>query len=164
MLSGPRQSSITFPFFNSVERGVGGSIFWKTPDTALYSTYVSTLCLYPSLYMKACCICCMLQEQRITKTSRKYGWSSSIKEPNFCVMPRRRLSARNGGDMDQITIKTPNPSFRLYWCLIEFIDWRYSQSFGVFDPSYKLAPLYLLSPPAPLLGMNKYSGMHLYSV
>ncbi len=26
-----------------VERG-GGSIFWKTPDAALYSTYVSTLC------------------------------------------------------------------------------------------------------------------------
>ncbi len=26
-----------------VERG-GGSIFWKTPDTVLYSTYVSTLC------------------------------------------------------------------------------------------------------------------------
>jgi len=24
-------------------KGVGGSIFWKTPDTALYSTYVSTL-------------------------------------------------------------------------------------------------------------------------
>jgi hypothetical protein len=27
-----------------VERG-WGSIFWKTPDTALYSTYVCTLCL-----------------------------------------------------------------------------------------------------------------------
>jgi hypothetical protein len=26
-----------------LERGVGGSIFWKTPDSALYSTYVSTL-------------------------------------------------------------------------------------------------------------------------
>jgi hypothetical protein len=26
-------------------RGGGGSIFWKTPDTALYSTYASTLCL-----------------------------------------------------------------------------------------------------------------------
>jgi hypothetical protein len=26
-------------------RGGGESIFWKTPDTALYSTYVSTLCL-----------------------------------------------------------------------------------------------------------------------
>jgi hypothetical protein len=23
----------------------GGSIFWKTPDTALYSTFVSTLCM-----------------------------------------------------------------------------------------------------------------------
>ncbi len=30
--------------------------------------------------------------------------------------------------IDQITIKTPNPKCRLYWCLIEFIDWRYSQS------------------------------------
>jgi hypothetical protein len=29
--------------------------------------------------------------------------------------------------MDQITIKTPNPKCRLYWCLIEFIGWRYSQ-------------------------------------
>jgi hypothetical protein len=27
-------------------RGGRGSIFWKTPDTALYSTYVSTLWLY----------------------------------------------------------------------------------------------------------------------
>jgi hypothetical protein len=26
-------------------RGGGGSIIWKTPDTALSSTYVSTLCL-----------------------------------------------------------------------------------------------------------------------
>jgi hypothetical protein len=30
--------------------------------------------------------------------------------------------------MDRISIRTPNPKFRLYWCLIEFIDWRYSQS------------------------------------
>jgi hypothetical protein len=30
--------------------------------------------------------------------------------------------------MDQITIKATNPKCRLYWCLIEFIDWRYSQS------------------------------------
>jgi hypothetical protein len=28
--------------------GGGGSIFWKTPDTALYSTYVSTLWSLPS--------------------------------------------------------------------------------------------------------------------
>jgi hypothetical protein len=25
-----------------VERGVGGSIFWKTQDTALYSTYIES--------------------------------------------------------------------------------------------------------------------------
>jgi hypothetical protein len=27
----------------------GGSIFWKTPDTALYSAYVSTLWLFVSI-------------------------------------------------------------------------------------------------------------------
>ncbi len=41
--------------------------------------------------------------------------------------------------MDQISIKTPNPKCRLYCCLIESIDWRYSQS-CIFDPSYELAP------------------------
>jgi hypothetical protein len=54
--------------------------------------------------------------------------------------------ARNGGwgggiIMDQITIKTPNPKCRLYLCLIEFIDWRYSQSFWhFFDSSCELVP------------------------
>jgi hypothetical protein len=33
--------------------GDGRSIFWKTPDTALYSTYVSTLCTADSLYVVA---------------------------------------------------------------------------------------------------------------
>jgi hypothetical protein len=36
--------------------------------------------------------------------------------------------------MDQITIKTPDPKCRLYCCLIEFIDWRYSQSCWYFRP------------------------------
>jgi hypothetical protein len=34
--------------------------------------------------------------------------------------------------MDEISIKTPNPKSRLYWCLTEFIDWRYGQSFWYF--------------------------------
>ncbi len=34
-----------------------------------------------------------------------------------------------------ITIKTPNPKCRLYWCLREFIDWRYSQSCWYFRPA-----------------------------
>ncbi len=38
------------------------------------------------------------------------------------------------GPIDQRTIKTPNPKCRLYWCLIEFIDWRPSQSCWYFRP------------------------------
>ena len=34
--------------------------------------------------------------------------------------------------MDEGTIKTQNPKCRLYWCLIEFIDWRFSQSCSYF--------------------------------
>ncbi len=30
------------------------------------------------------------------------------------------------------TRRTPNPKCRLYWCLIEFIDWRYNQSSWYF--------------------------------
>jgi hypothetical protein len=30
--------------------------------------------------------------------------------------------------MEEGTLKTQNPKCRLYWCLIEFIDWRNSQS------------------------------------
>ncbi len=35
---------------------------------------------------------------------------------------------------DQITIKTPNTKCRIYWCLIEFIGWRYNQSCWYFRP------------------------------
>jgi hypothetical protein len=54
------------------------------------------------------------------------------------------------------TIKTQYPKCRLYWCLIEFIDWRYSHV-GIFDPSCELLPLYLLSDlphPSPLHKVN----------
>ncbi len=36
--------------------------------------------------------------------------------------------------MEQISIKTPYPKCRLYWCLIEFIDRIYSQSCWYFQP------------------------------
>ncbi len=39
-----------------------------------------------------------------------------------------------GMSMEQITIKTPNRKCRLYWCLIGFIVWRYSQSCWYFRP------------------------------
>ncbi len=34
--------------------------------------------------------------------------------------------------LDQKTKKTTNPKCRFYWCLIEFIDWRHSQSCWYF--------------------------------
>jgi hypothetical protein len=42
----PDRPSSVYPLLWGREggEGGGGSIFWKTPDTALYSTYVSTLC------------------------------------------------------------------------------------------------------------------------
>ncbi len=40
-----------------------------------------------------------------------------------------------GMSMDQITIQRHlTLKCRLYWCLIEFIDWRYSQSCWYFRP------------------------------
>jgi hypothetical protein len=75
-------------------------------------------------------------------------------------LSRRGESAAHGGTrprstrhqhgrclpMDLLAVKTPNPKCRLYWCLIEFIDWRYSQSCWYFRPSfvnYSIAPLTL---------------------
>jgi hypothetical protein len=42
-------------------------------------------------------------------------------------------SASMDSTMDYLTIKTPNSKCRLYWCFIEFIDWRHSQSALFFD-------------------------------
>ncbi len=57
--------------------------------------------------------------------------------------------------MDEGTIKTENPKCRLYWCLIEFIDWRYSQSWWYFRPLLWPSAVYLFSdPPPPLPKVN----------
>ncbi len=59
--------------------------------------------------------------------------------------------------MDKLTIKTPNPKCRLYWCLIEFIDWRYSQSCWYFRPAlWTIAPLTfsLVGLPLPIPCVN----------
>jgi hypothetical protein len=60
----------------------------------------------------------------------------------------RKVSA-----MDQITIKTPNPEGRLDWCLIEFTDWKYSQSCWYFWPIlWTSAPLTFVHPTCPRNG------------
>ena len=64
--------------------------------------------------------------------------------------------------MDQISIKTTNPKCRLYWCLIELKDGRYSQSCWYFRPLlWTSAPLtfslvHLIPPPVWII--NTYPG------
>ncbi len=73
-----------------------------------------------------------------------------------------------GLGMDQITIKTPNPKCRVYWCLIEFIDWRYSQSCWYFWPllwtntpvTFSLVCL----PPLPHVPVRISTGVCVYTV
>ncbi len=63
-------------------------------------------------------------------------------------------------------IKTPNPRCRLHRCLIEFIDWRYSQSCWYFRPAlWTIAPLtFSLVSSLPLSCVNKYIYcIHVYS-
>ncbi len=61
--------------------------------------------------------------------------------------------------------KTSNPLCRLYWCLINFIDWRYSQSCWYFRPLlWTFAPptfslIHLLHLPPPSL-CEQVQGVH----
>ncbi len=44
--------------------------------------------------------------------------------------------------MDYLTIKASNPQCRRFWCLIEFIDWRYNQScWNIWPALWTIAPL-----------------------
>jgi hypothetical protein len=67
--------------------------------------------------------------------------------------------------MNQIYIKTPKSECRPYWCLIEFIDWRYSQSCWYFRlVLWSISPLtFSLVSSRPLPCENKYI-VHPYTV
>ncbi len=64
-------------------------------------------------------------------------------------MNKRQLSsnidehetASKGATHELIKYKDNKTKFRLYWGLIDFIDWRYSQSCWYFDPACELLPL-----------------------
>jgi hypothetical protein len=45
----------------------------------------------------------------------------------FSNVLRGPSCSRTAEGMDQISIKTPSSKCHLYWCLIEFIETRYSQ-------------------------------------
>ncbi len=92
-----------------------------------------------------------------------YSWSE-----NFLFSPRPAF-VEKGIIMDQITRKTPNPKCRLYWCLTEFIDWRYSQSQSCwyFWPlMWTKGPLTfsLVHPPLPPFSVWISTGVCIYTV
>jgi hypothetical protein len=67
---------------------------------------------------------------------------------SFTILAERRVLHHG-----LINYKVTKIKYRLYWCSIEFIDWRYFQSCWYFRPSFvKCCPSTLLSgllPPPP---------------
>jgi hypothetical protein len=64
------------------------------------------------------------QYKKISKQPNGKQWTcmSEIPFSFMCCDEMHPNNWERGAGMDQITIKTPNPKCRLYWCLIEFID------------------------------------------
>jgi hypothetical protein len=81
------------------------------------------------------------------------GWQ--IPQEKNSLLPIGLLIVLYMKSWTKITVKTPHLKCRLYWCLIEFIDWRYSQSCRYFRPllwtsaslTLSLVHLPLSSPP-----------------
>ncbi len=92
-----------------------------------------------------CCICCNV-EQIFYFTSCVF-FSCEIIVSSSCSSV-----LYSAPTMDQISTKTPNPKCRLYWSLIEFIDWRYGQSCWYFRPPLvnKRPSNLLTGSPTPL--------------
>jgi hypothetical protein len=52
-----------------------------------------------------------------------------------CTEYRFILQLKDSQSHLLINYKDTNPKFRLYWCLIEFVEWRYSQPYWYFRPA-----------------------------
>ncbi len=80
--------------------------------------------------------------------------SHILHSDSFLVLPADTDSGLWLRPMDQISIKKPNCKCRLYWCFIQFMDWRYSQSCWYFRP--------LLWTSAPLTFSLVHLPSHLF--
>ncbi len=88
------------------------------------------------------------------------GWGASRPRSSWCKpMSSSSFSGNSPSSfhrsliwiMDEGTIKTQNCKCRLYWCLIECIDWRYSQTCWYFRPLlWTVVLLPARRPPPPL--------------
>jgi hypothetical protein len=145
-------------FFQSSERLIDGR---KTPDYALYSElFTPELARQIVLGKRSWRISCdsLFNEiPRMCHVGIRF-WAIRLEYEHKCIivvkfflpaflseywlfhygggrsewLPRITLECLYS--IDQITIKTPNPECRLFWCSIEFIGWRYSQSYLYFRP------------------------------
>ncbi len=53
----------------------------------------------------------------------------TVQKSFICISVRKLDNVRGRNNYEE-----PNPKCRLYWCLIEFIDWRCTQSCWYFQP------------------------------
>jgi len=85
--------------------------------------------------------------------------------PAPLALARGRLATKLVLPMDEITIKTPNHKCRLYWCFIEFIDSRYSQSWWHFRLRlWNIAPLTFSLTHLPSFPVWISTGLCTYTV
>ncbi len=84
-------------------------------------SYWRRLCL--RFYFFGFSLCQLGHERSFNNWRKVFFIFQSLEGKKNCLFWKR---AAREESMDQITIKTPNPKCRLYWWVIEFVDWRYS--------------------------------------
>ncbi len=112
-------------------KGMRGKAAWASFTVLMYSL------VYSPCLSFSCCI--ESQDCQYPPLSFSFKQNTLFTPHSFCnlefcgpVFFCERCMQRVFS-MNQISIKTPNPECRLYWCLIEFIDWRYNQSSWYFQ-------------------------------
>ncbi len=93
-------------------RGGGGSIFWKTRDTALYSTYVSTLW----------CAVCQRTSTRLCGTFWNAARGACASGQNTC--PSSPLSSTHSTFLDILRMEL----FKLYRVMFNLMKYKVDQS------------------------------------
>jgi hypothetical protein len=157
------KSLLTFDQNHSKSRYFSSSCPWWYVRNFVECLVLSEICKYITTWLRICsgCVLWLVWAVYCYGTASQKAESSSHHLTGQVWQPREC-------SIDQISIKTPNLKCRLYWGLIEFIDWIYSQSCWYFWPllctSASTFSLVHLRPPPPSLRGNKYRGMYSYGV
>ncbi len=161
---------ILVSFINTLASTVGIMLIANFKFLEIMPVFMIFSLNYKQTYSKYCFLLVLMSVNGTNKILEKFVTSPSLSHIPATVLVSRngtthwaeesgtawewtatRTAALTGPGIDQITIKTPNPKCRLYRCLIEFIDWRYSRSCWYFDPAvWTIAPTFFsvhLPPP-----------------